>query len=313
MSKVKHIETYKSVKQAVVTIGTFDGVHIGHQKIVNRLIENSIKNNLVSIILTFFPHPRMVLQKDANIKLLNTIDERSEILDNLGLDYLLIQKFSFEFSRLSAEDFVKNILVDKLKAKKVIIGYDHRFGRNRNASIEDLKAFGESYGFDVEEISAQDIDAVSVSSTKIRNALINGDVKKANTFLGYNFILTGKVIKGKKLGRQINFPTANIKIAEDYKLIPKQGSYIVNATIDGVLVYGMMNIGVNPTVNGDKESIEVHFFDFNKDIYNQEIQIHLIERIRDEQKFESVEALKSQLSKDKKAALNFLKLNNLND
>lgn len=313
MSKVKHIETYKSVKQAVVTIGTFDGVHIGHQKIVNRLIENSIKNNLVSIILTFFPHPRMVLQKDANIKLLNTIDERSEILDNLGLDYLLIQKFSFEFSRLSAEDFVKNILVDKLKAKKVIIGYDHRFGRNRNASIEDLKAFGERYGFDVEEISAQDIDAVSVSSTKIRNALINGDVKKANTFLGYNFILTGKVIKGKKLGRQINFPTANIKIAEDYKLIPKQGSYIVNATIDGVLVYGMMNIGVNPTVNGDKESIEVHFFDFNKDIYNQEIQIHLIERIRDEQKFESVEALKSQLSKDKKAALNFLKLNNLND
>ena len=313
MSKVKHIETYKSVKQAVVTIGTFDGVHIGHQKIVNRLIENSIKNNLVSIILTFFPHPRMVLQKDANIKLLNTIDERSEILDNLGLDYLLIQKFSFEFSRLSAEDFVKNILVDKLKAKKVIIGYDHRFGRNRNASIEDLKAFGERYGFDVEEISVQDIDAVSVSSTKIRNALINGDVKKANTFLGYNFILTGKVIKGKKLGRQINFPTANIKIAEDYKLIPKQGSYIVNATIDGVLVYGMMNIGVNPTVNGDKESIEVHFFDFDKDIYNQEIQIHLIERIRDEQKFESVEALKSQLSKDKKAALNFLKLNNLND
>ncbi|MEP1487958.1 MAG: bifunctional riboflavin kinase/FAD synthetase [Algibacter sp.] len=313
MSKVKNIEKYKPVKQAVITIGTFDGVHIGHQKIVNRLLENSIKSNLVSVILTFFPHPRMVLQKDANIKLLNTIDERSKILDNLGLDYLLIQEFSFEFSRLSAEDFVKQILVDKLHAKKVIIGYDHRFGRNRKASIEDLKTFGETYNFEVEEISAQDIDAVAVSSTKIRKALKDGDVKKANAFLGYNFMLTGTVVKGKELGRQINFPTANIQIDEDYKLIPKQGSYIVSAIIDTILVYGMMNIGVNPTVNGDKESIEVHFFDFDKDIYNSKIQIDLIDRIRDEQKFESVEALKNQLTKDKNATLKFLKLNNHND
>ena len=313
MSKVKNIEAYKPIKKAVITIGTFDGVHIGHQKIVNRLIENSIQHDLVSIILTFFPHPRMVLQKDANIKLLNTIDERSKILDDLGLDYLLIQEFSFEFSRLSAEDFVKQILVDKLQVKKVIIGYDHRFGRNRKASIEDLKAFGDIYNFDVEEISVQDIDAVAVSSTKIRTALIDGDIKKANAFLGYNFMLTGTVIKGKKLGRQINFPTANIKINEDYKLIPKQGSYIVSATIDDVLVYGMMNIGLNPTVNGDKESIEVHFFNFDKDIYNSKIQIDLIERIRDEQKFESVEALKNQLSKDKATALAFLKLNNQDD
>lgn len=313
MSKVKYIEHYQPVKQAVVTIGTFDGVHIGHQKIVNRLIENSNQNNLVSIILTFFPHPRMVLQKDANIKLLNTINERSTILDGLGLDYLLIQEFSFDFSRLSAKDFVKNILVDKLKAKKVIIGYDHRFGRNRKASIEDLKAFGKTYDFDVEEISAQDIDAVAVSSTKIRHALTHGNIKKANTYLGYRFMLTGTVIKGKKLGRQINFPTANIEIDNDYKLIPKQGAYIVSATIDGVLVYGMMNIGVNPTVNGTKESIEVHFFNFDKDLYSQEIQIDLIDRIRDEQKFESVEALKNQLLKDKKIALNYLKLNKPND
>lgn len=313
MSKVKYIENYNPAKQAVVTIGTFDGVHVGHQKIVNRLIENSNKYNLVSIILTFFPHPRMVLQKDANIKLLNTINERSKVLDGLGLDYLLIQKFSFEFSRLSADDFVKTILVDKLKAKKVIIGYDHRFGRNRNASIEDLKAFGEKYNFEVEEISAQDINAVAVSSTKIRNALIAGNIKKANTFLGYNFMLTGTVVKGKRLGRQINFPTANIKIDEDYKLIPKQGAYIVSATIDHILVYGMMNIGLNPTVNGTKESIEVHFFDFNKDLYNKKIQIELIDRIRDEQKYESIEALKNQLIKDKKTALNFLKLNNQND
>lgn len=313
MSKVKYIENYNPTKQAVVTIGTFDGVHIGHQKIVNRLIENSNKYNLVSIILTFFPHPRMVLQKDANIKLLNTINERSTILDGLGLDYLLIQKFSFEFSLLSADDFVKTILVDKLKAKKVIIGYDHRFGRNRNASIDDLKAFGEKYDFEVEEISAQDINAVAVSSTKIRHALAHGNIIKANTFLGYHFMLTGTVVKGKKLGRQINFPTANIEIDEDYKLIPKQGAYIVSATIGGVVVYGMMNIGVNPTVNGDKESIEVHFFNFDKDLYNLKIQINLIDRIRDEQKFESIEALKNQLLKDKNTALNFLKLNNFND
>lgn len=313
MSKVKNIETYKSVKQAVITIGTFDGVHIGHQKIVNRLIETSHQNNLVSVILTFFPHPRMVLQTDANLKLLNTIDERSKILDNLGLDYLLIKEFSIEFSRLSAEDFAKQILVDKLQAKKVIIGYDHRFGKNRNASIEDLKAFGEKYNFEVEEISAQDINAVAVSSTKIRTALIDGDIKKANTFLGYNFMLTGKVVKGKRLGRQINFPTANIQIEEDYKLIPKQGSYIVSSIIDDELIYGMMNIGVNPTVNGDKETIEVHFFNFDKDLYNSKIQINLINRIRDEQKFKSVEALKTQLSKDKSTALEFLKSNTQDD
>ena len=307
MSVVKNIETYKPIKQAVVTIGTFDGVHIGHKKIVNRLIETSLKNNLTSIILTFFPHPRMILQKDANIKLLNTINERSKILDNLGLDYLLIKEFSFEFSRLAAKDFVKQILVDKLQAKKIIIGYDHRFGRNRNANINDLKNYGKTYNFDVEEIPAQDIDSVSVSSTKIRKALNNGDVKKANTYLGYNFMLTGKVVEGKKLGRQINFPTANIQIDENYKLIPKKGSYIVSAVIDEILVYGMMNIGVNPTVNGSSETIEVHFFNFNKDIYNHKIEIELIDRIRDEQKFESIEELKIQLVRDKKAALDFLK------
>lgn len=310
MSTVKNIEAYKPEKQAVITIGTFDGVHIGHQKIVNRLLETSLLNNLSSVILTFFPHPRMVLQKDANIKLLNTIDERSKILDNLGLDYLLIKKFSIDFSRISAEDFVKQILVDKLKAKKIIIGYDHRFGRNRNANIDDLKAFGEKYNFEVEEISAQDINEVAVSSTKIRKALNDGDVKKANAFLGYNFMLTGTVVKGKKLGRQIKFPTANIAIEENYKLIPKQGSYIVSATINNILIYGMMNIGVNPTVNGNKETIEVHFFDFDKDIYNTKIQIDLIDRIRDEQRFESLEALKTQLSKDKKMALDYLNTNN---
>lgn len=310
MSTVKNIESFEPLKSTVVTIGTFDGVHIGHQKIVSRLIEAGCRDNLNSVILTFFPHPRMVLQKDANIKLLNTIEERSEILDKLGLDYLLIKEFSVAFSRLKAEEFVKQILVDKLKAKKVIIGYDHRFGRNRNADIEDLKKYGQQYGFEVEEISAQDINDVAVSSTKIRAALKEGHIDKANSYLGYNFMLSGKVVKGKELGRQINFPTANIQIEEDYKLIPKQGSYVVYSEIENVFVYGMMNIGFNPTVNGKNETIEVHFFDFDENLYGKSIQVNLLARIRDEQKFESVEALKSQLNKDKNTALEFLTLNN---
>ncbi|MCF7567348.1 bifunctional riboflavin kinase/FAD synthetase [Sabulilitoribacter arenilitoris] len=286
----------------VVTIGTFDGVHIGHQKIVKRLINAGKLEGLKSVILTFFPHPRMVLQKESSIKLINTINERYAILDALGLDYLLIKKFTKEFSRLSAEDFVKQILVDRLNVKKVIIGYDHRFGRNRNANIEDLKRFGNEYNFEVEEISAQDINDVAVSSTKIRNALNEGDIAKANMYLGYNFMITGIVTKGKGLGRQLSFPTANIKVEEDYKLIPKYGSYIVSSIINNKKVYGMLNIGINPTVDGNTESIEVHFFNFNKDIYNKTIQIDLHERIRDEQKFDSIEALKNQLAKDQETA-----------
>ena len=307
MSKIKNIKSYTASTPSIVTIGTFDGVHIGHQKIIKRLINGAKLNGLKSVVLTFFPHPRMVLQKDSSIKLINTITERGAILDDLGLDYLLIKKFTKEFSRLSAEDFVKQILVDALNAKKVIIGYDHRFGRNRNADINDLKKFGDMFGFDVEEISAQDINDVAVSSTKIRAALTEGDIAKANAFLGYNFMLTGKVVKGKALGRQIDYPTANIHIEETYKLIPKHGAYIVSSTINNELVYGMMNIGFNPTVEGDKESIEVHFFNFNKNIYNKTIQINLLHRLRDEQKFATVDALKAQLLKDKETSLNYIK------
>ncbi|MFI0428753.1 bifunctional riboflavin kinase/FAD synthetase [Mariniflexile sp. HMF6888] len=307
MSKIKDIKAYKSVEPTIVTIGTFDGVHVGHQKIIKRLINIGKQTHLKSVILTFFPHPRMVLQKDSSIKLINTINERGAILDALGLDYLLVKKFTKAFSRLSAEDFVKKILVDKLNAKKVIIGYDHRFGRNRNADINDLRKFGDLYGFEVEEISAQDINEVSVSSTKIRKALEEGDIAKANTFLGYPFMLTGKVVKGKALGRQIDYPTANIQIAEDYKLIPKHGSYVVSSVINNQVIYGMMNIGFNPTVEGQEETIEVHFFDFNKNIYNKTIQIDLLHRLRDEQKFESVEALKNQLLKDKEVSFAYIK------
>jgi len=310
MSKVKNIESYKPTEAAVVTIGTFDGVHIGHKKIINRLVNTGKQAHLKSVILTFFPHPRMVLQKDSNIKLINTIDERRVILDALGLDYLLIKKFTHDFSRLSAEDFVKQILVEKLNAKKVIIGYDHRFGRNRNADINNLKTYGETFGFEVEEISAQDIDEVAVSSTKIRKALDEGDIEKANAFLGYHFMLTGKVKKGRGLGKELGFPTANIEIEENYKIIPKQGSYIVSSIINGAKIYGMMNIGMNPTVNGSKQTIEVHFFNFENDIYESVLKIDLLHRIREEEKFESVEALKNQLAKDKEAALLFISRQN---
>jgi len=297
----------KNSNHTVLTIGTFDGVHIGHQKIIKRLVEISEIKNLTPSLLTFFPHPRMVLQKDANIKLINTIDEKKDILKQFGISNLVIKEFTKEFSRLTAEDFVKNILVDHLKAKHIIIGYDHHFGRNRNANIEDLKQFGKDFNFEVEEISKQDINDVAVSSTKIRAALQEGNIKTANTYLGYNFMLTGKVIDGKKLGQTINYPTANLHIEETYKLIPKHGVYIVKSIIDNNTVYGMMNIGHNPTVNGKHQTIETHFFDFNKDLYGQNLKIELLQRLRDEQKFNSVEELQSQLHIDKNNALEFIK------
>ncbi len=310
MGKVIKIEKYKSSVPTIVTIGTFDGVHVGHQKIVNRLISLGKEEQLKSIILTFFPHPRMVLQKDSSIKLINTIHERSAILDKLGLDYLLIKKFTTEFSRLSAEEFVKQILVDILNVKKVIIGYDHRFGRNRNADINDLIKYGKEFGFEVEQISAEDINNVAVSSTKIRKALSEGNIKIANRYLGYPFMLSGTIVQGKGIGKQLDYPTANINIEETYKLIPKYGSYVVKSIINNETVFGMMNIGMNPTVSGDSESVEVHFFNFEKSIYGENLQIDILERIRDEQKFQSIEDLKHQLKKDKLFSLNFI--NNYN-
>ena len=245
----------------------------------------------------------MVLQKDTDLKLLNTIDEKTKILENLGLDMLVVHPFTKEFSRLTATEFVRDILVNQLRAKKIIIGYDHRFGRNRTANITDLKAFGNALDFEVEEISAKEVDSVSVSSTKIRKALEDGDIVTANTFLGYDYMLTGTVKKGKGLGRKLNFPTANLHIDAPYKLVPKNGVYVVDSQIEGQKVFGMMNIGVNPTVAGKDRSIEVHFFDFASDLYGHQLQVNCFARLRDEHKFDSVDALKSQLKKDKEAAL----------
>lgn len=296
----------KNTLPSVVTIGTFDGVHIGHQKIIKRLIKVGKEKHLKSVVLTFFPHPRMVLQKNSDIKLLNTIDEREAILLSLGLDEMVIQTFTKEFSNLSAYSFVKTILVKKLNAKHIIIGYDHQFGKDRSANIDDLKIYGKEFGFEVEEISVQDVEDVSVSSTKIRSALNQGDITTANSFLGYHYFLSGQVIRGKGLGKTIGFPTANIHIKEDYKLVPKNGVYVIKGILNNSVVYGMMNIGTNPTVNGEHQSIEAYFFDFDTEIYDETVTIEFLERLRDEHKFESVELLQAQLKKDKKNATQFL-------
>lgn len=306
MITVQSISKYDEQHPVAITIGTFDGVHIGHRKILEKVINHAKNSNLKSAVLTFFPHPRMVLQKDTDIKLLNTIEEKKAILEQMGLDLLVVHPFTKEFSRLSATEFVRDLLVNTLKSKKIIIGYDHRFGRNRNANISDLIAFGNTLDFSVEEIPAQEIDDVSVSSTKIRKALEEGDVETANSYLGYNYMLTGTIKKGKGLGRQIQFPTANISIEESYKLIPKNGSYIVSSIINENVVYGMMNIGYNPTVDGTKKTIEVHFFDFDENLYGKKLQIDLLSRLRDEQKFESLEDLKNQLAMDREKSLNFI-------
>lgn len=293
-----------------MTIGTFDGVHLGHRKIIDRLLASAQSNDLESVVLTFFPHPRMVLQKDTGIKLINSIDERIALLEACGLDHLIIHPFTQEFSRLTAEEFVKDILVDQLKARKVIIGYDHRFGRNRNANIDDLKAFGEHYDFEVEEISKQDVDDVAVSSTKVRKALDEGNITLANEYLGYPFMLNGIVSRGKGLGKKFNYPTANLKIEEDYKLIPANGVYVVQATLANERVYGMMSIGTNPTVGGSDLTIETFFFDFDANLYDQHLQIELLTRIRDEKKFNSVDELIAAMQADERFSRDFIqKLN----
>ena len=305
METIQGISQFKNDTPTALTIGTFDGVHIGHKRILERLTNSAKKSGMKSAVLTFFPHPRMVLQKDSGIKLLNTLEEKQRIMESLGLDYLIVHPFTKEFSRLTALEFVRDILVNQLKVKKVVIGYDHRFGRNRNANIKDLKGFGTIYDFSVEEIPAQEVDDVSVSSTKIRNALLEGDITTANAYLGYPYLLSGTIVKGKGLGKDLGFPTANLAISTSHKLIPKNGVYLVNCTIDGKTINGMMNIGHNPTVDGTEQSIETHFFDWQEDLYGQNLSIRLLKKLREEHKFDSLGLLVEQLKRDQKSAIQF--------
>lgn len=311
MKIIQSITAFNSSEKTIVTIGTFDGIHIGHQKILKNLIRTANNEGKKSVLLTFFPHPRMVLQKENKILLLNTIKEKSGLLEKMGLDYLIIHPFSRDFSRLTALDFVRDILVNKLNTSRLIIGYDHHFGKNREGNIHQLKEYSLLYDFKVEEIPAQDIDDVSVSSTKIRTALKDGNLKTANNYLGYHYMLNGTVVSGKKLGGTIGFPTANIEIKEPYKLIPKTGVYIIRTYINTILYTGMMNIGFNPTVLGKHQTIEAHLFDFNEDLYGKEITIEFIYFLREEHKFKSIEELVIQLNIDKENAISYLSNNPL--
>ena len=298
MKVVHQLENYFSEQKSVLTLGTYDGLHIGHQKIIKKLVNTARKNDLKAIVLTFFPHPRQVLQKDVELKLIDTLGEKIKGLEALGVDTLIIHPFSLEFSRLSALEFTREILVEKLNVGEIFMGYDHRFGRNRESNIEDLKALGEVYDFKIHEIPAQDIEAIAVSSTKIRRAIAAGDWTRVHKFLGRPFQLSGRVVTGEQLGRQINFPTANLEIEESYKLLPPRGVYWVRTHLAEQAFYGMMNIGTRPTLQATQQTIEIHLFDFDRDIYGSHLQVEVLKNIREEKAFDSMEALKAQLEAD---------------
>lgn len=303
----KGAKAYKNKRGSVVTIGTFDGVHVGHAAILKRVATTAADLDLDALLLTFFPHPRMVLQKDSNIKMLHTVDEKKQHAEKLGIQHLLVHPFTKEFSRLTAVEYVRDILVNQLKAKKIIIGYDHRFGRNRTANINDLKAFGDIYDFTVEEITAQELDDVAVSSTKIRQALEHGDITTANNYLGYHYHISGTIVKGKAIGRTINYPTANLKPNEDYKLIPKNGVYVTKAMLNDIAYYGITSIGTNPTVGGTKKTIETYFLDYQGNLYDKELTLSFVTHIRDEATFNNITTLKEAIAKDEGAARTYIK------
>jgi riboflavin kinase / FMN adenylyltransferase len=305
--QVSHsINAFSSTKKTIVTLGTFDGVHLGHQSILNQLIEATENGMYESVVLTFYPHPRMVLQQEPAIQLLNSMDEKTMLLEKSGIDHLIIHPFDSAFSKLSAEAFVKKVLVEQLQIHKIIIGYDHRFGENRSANITDLIEFGKKYNFEVAQINAEEINEIAVSSTNIRTALGNGSIQLANRYLGYTYFFSGKVMKGKQLGRTIGFPTANLELLEPFKLLPKKGAYVVYSMLKGTRIFGMMNIGYNPTLGENERTIEVHFFDLKEDLYDSVLCISLLAFIRPEEKFSSVEALKTQLHKDRDFSKKYL-------
>ena len=295
-------------KNAVVTSGTFDGVHLGHQKILNRLQELAKSKGGETVLLTYWPHPRLVLQpKNNTLRLLSTFSEKVSILDEMGIDHLLVLPFTQEFSQMSSEDFISKILVEKIQTKTLVIGYDHRFGKNREGSFEYLQSHSELYGFELEEISRQDVDELGVSSTKIRLALAQGDIHTASKYLGRSYSLSGLVVKGQQIGRSIGFPTANIQVEDPYKLLPREGAYAVYVDINRQRYRAMLNIGDRPTVEGSEKTIEAHIIDFQGDLYGLELTLFFEAYLREEKRFTSLDALKNQLMIDREQAIFILK------
>ena len=297
-------------KKYFITVGTFDGVHLGHQKIITHLVKKAKQKNCGTLLLTFDPHPRKVVQPSNAPMLLQTIEERSEILSKLGLEIIFVQPFTKAFSKLNAEEYVKDILVNQLNVEHLLVGYNHRFGKNRNANIFDLKKLGKKYKFSVGEIQAHIVNKITVSSTKIRHAINNGNIKYANSLLGHTYKLKGIVMKGRQNGKKIGFPTANVKINEREKILPKNGVYAVKVNYNEMTNLAMMNIGTNPTFSGNYISNEVHLINWDGNLYKKEIEIFFIERIRDEKKFNSIQDLSIQLQNDKNYVLK--KFKNLN-
>ncbi len=307
MNVYNSIDNFPGTANAVVTIGTFDGVHIGHQQIIRNLRKLAAETHGETVLLTFFPHPRMVLQPDDNdLKLITTMVEREELLRSFGIDHLIIQPFDKEFSRISATEFVRDQLMQKIGMKTLVIGYDHHFGRNREGSYKDLEEMAPVYGFRLEEINEQVINHVAVSSTKVRKALLEGDITAANQLLGHRFSFRGKVVEGDRIGRTIGFPTANIEIPEPYKLIPAIGIYAVQVQLDNVVKNGMLYIGTRPVLDGKTLRIEVNIFDFDDDIYGKEIRIIFVSRIRGDMPIKDLQKLKEKLNEDKAAATKIL-------
>ena len=298
---------FPSIPNAVVTSGTFDGVHVGHQKILSRLNELAKKNKGETVLLTYWPHPRLVLYpKEHHLRLLSTFDEKVSLLRDFGIDHLIVLPFTPEFSQMSSVDFIQQILVDKIQTKCLVIGYDHKFGKNREGSFDYLQAHSEELGFAIEEISRQDIDDMGVSSSKIRIALESGDLPTATSYLGRPYSLTGEVVIGQQIGRSIGFPTANIQVKDDYKLLPKNGVYAVTVQVEDQQYKGMLNLGNRPTVSGEQKTIEVHLFDFAGDLYHKSLSVNFIQFLREEKKFADLAALKDQLILDQEKALHEL-------
>ena len=306
MKIYKGVESFQRLSKAVVTTGTFDGVHLGHVKMLNKLIEIGQENQSETVLMTFFPHPRIVLFPDHDLKLINDIDENIELFKNHNIDHLIIQNFDKEFSRITSLDYIRDILIKKIGLKNLVIGFNHHFGRNREGSLENLSEYADIYDFDIHQVDSYSIDKKSISSTKIRNAINLGDVQLANNYLGYSFAFSGIVSKGKGRGKSMGFPTANIILENKNKIIPKFGVYAVNIIYNNIRYKGMLNIGMNPTFNNQEPSIEVHIFDFNKEIYGSKLSVELIDRIRNEKKFNNPDELKNQLAIDKIASLNIL-------